>query len=175
MKTSRELTVLGDAPADPALDARLEALEAQAERDLSSGNVGFNVKKSAHLLGSISAVLFARDARSLAAFYAEVGGFTGRPTDDDDILLQSDAAELRMVQIPERWREDAGREQPLGRRERAAVKLVFFVPDIASCRAAAARLGGSVEAREREYQFEAWTVCDGVDPEGNVFQVRTRR
>ena len=36
--------------------------------------------------------------------------------------------------------------------------------------AIAAELGGAVN--EREWEFEGAKVCDGHDPEGNVFQLR---
>lgn len=37
----REMKVIGTAPPDPELDAKLEAMEEQAEADLLAGRVGF--------------------------------------------------------------------------------------------------------------------------------------
>jgi hypothetical protein len=32
-----------------------------------------------------------------------------------------------------------------------------------------------LNAAAKEWEFDGWRVCDGVDPEGNVIQVRERR
>jgi hypothetical protein len=34
--------------------------------------------------------------------------------------------------------------------------------------------GGAINHAKREWQFEGAAVCDGYDPEANVFQVRQR-
>jgi predicted enzyme related to lactoylglutathione lyase len=51
------------------------------------------------------------------------------------------------------------------------VKLSFRVDSIARAREAAAGLGGAVYGPDREWVDEAATVCDGYDPDGNVFQL----
>jgi hypothetical protein len=58
------------------------------------------------------------------------------------------------------------------RREDAAVKLVFPVPSLGAARALAVRHGGELDPVGREWQFQGGLVCDGHDPEGNVFQLR---
>ena len=58
-------------------------------------------------------------------------------------------------------------------REDTPIKLVFVVADIAAARASAAERGGSVNPVEHEWLFEGAKVCDGHDPEGNVFQLRS--
>jgi len=35
-------------------------------------------------------------------------------------------------------------------------------------------MGGVFNEAEKEWLFHGWRVCDGLDPEGNVFQVRER-
>jgi hypothetical protein len=60
---------------------------------------------------------------------------------------------------------------PAGRAS-AAFKPVFFVPSIARLRAVAEMHGGVMEAADQEWSFEAASVCDGLDPEGNVIQFR---
>ena len=49
---------------------------------------------------------------------------------------------------------------------------MFAVEDIAHARNRAAERGGAMKAVEREWEFERARVCDGYDPEGNVFQLR---
>jgi hypothetical protein len=66
----------------------------------------------------------------------------------------------------------AHRAAPPEPREDTALKLVFGVENIARARRRAAELGGAVKAAEREWDFEGAKVCDGYDPEGNVFQLR---
>jgi len=46
------------------------------------------------------------------------------------------------------------------------------VPSIAASRETAAKLGGELNPPEREWEFDQAKVCDGHDPEGNVFQLR---
>jgi predicted enzyme related to lactoylglutathione lyase len=58
------------------------------------------------------------------------------------------------------------------RREDVPVKLVFAVVDIVAARNSAAERGGAVDPVDREWGFEGFKVCDGHDPEGNVFQLR---
>jgi hypothetical protein len=47
-------------------------------------------------------------------------------------------------------------------------------PSIADVRASAAGMGGALNEAEKEWRFHGWRVCDGLDPEANVFQVRER-
>jgi len=48
------------------------------------------------------------------------------------------------------------------------------VPSIAAVRASAPSLGGALNAANKSWTFDGCAVCDGADPEGNVFQVRER-
>jgi predicted enzyme related to lactoylglutathione lyase len=75
-------------------------------------------------------------------------------------------------QSPARIAEQIQIASPPVRREDTAVKLWFAVPSLAAARSLVARLGGELNGPEREWQFEGDRVCDGHDPEGNVFQLR---
>ena len=35
-------------------------------------------------------------------------------------------------------------------------------------------LGGELNANEKEWEFDKHRVCDGYDPEGNIFQIRAQ-
>jgi hypothetical protein len=61
---------------------------------------------------------------------------------------------------------------PPVRRARAAFKPVFLVPSIASVRVVAEAHGGVMDPVDAEWSFNGVTVCDGLDPEGNVIQFR---
>jgi hypothetical protein len=43
---------------------------------------------------------------------------------------------------------------------------------ISGLRALAESSGGVIEPADREWSFNGATVCDGLDPEGNVIQFR---
>jgi hypothetical protein len=57
-------------------------------------------------------------------------------------------------------------------RANAAFKPVFFVPSIAAVRATAETFGGTLNSADKEWFFQGFKVCDGLDPEGNVVQFR---
>jgi predicted enzyme related to lactoylglutathione lyase len=61
---------------------------------------------------------------------------------------------------------------PARRREDVPVKLAFAVPSIEDVRHVAASLGGEVDREDDEWDFRGCRHCDGVDPEGNVIQLR---
>ena len=118
------------------------------------------------------AVLYAKDVDRVAAFYAEVAGLTVRHAEPAHAALESSGFELVIVRIPEALARTIAIESPPVRRESTPIKLVFRVPSLGTARAAAARLGGALNPEEREWRYEGRRVCDGHDPEGNVFQLR---
>jgi predicted enzyme related to lactoylglutathione lyase len=120
----------------------------------------------------IGAVLYAKDPERLAAFYAAVAGLQVTGRQESFLVLGSPSSQLVIVRIPKRFADTVEIEAPPTRRERAAIKLVFVVEDIEEARAKAAELGGELNSSSREWEFEGAKVCDGHDPEGNVFQLR---
>jgi hypothetical protein len=58
------------------------------------------------------------------------------------------------------------------RRTQNPIKLVFFVENIAVAREVANTRSVALNAPDDEWVFEGNRVCDGHDPEGNVFQLR---
>jgi predicted enzyme related to lactoylglutathione lyase len=121
------------------------------------------------------AVLYAKHLEATVAFYARVAGLRARPLRDDHVVLASTAFQLVVLRIQEPLARSIHVATPPVQREEAAVKLVFFVDSIAAARSAADALGGTVNPVDREWEFEGCGVCDGHDPEGNVFQLRERR
>jgi len=111
-------------------------------------------------MNQFGAVLFVRDVARVTAFYEAVAGLPVTEAAPTWARLGTGAFELVVHGIPPERREDA------------VTKLIFPVADIAVARAAALRLGGELNAPDREWQLGASRVCDGVDPDGNVFQVR---
>jgi predicted enzyme related to lactoylglutathione lyase len=118
------------------------------------------------------AVLYARDFRRLAEFYRRVAVLQECEAADDFICLESDAFQLVVLKIPAHIAETITIEIPPRRRESTPIKLVLFVASLEAGRVAARENGGELNPPEREWSFQGHMVCDGVDPEGNVFQLR---
>lgn len=120
-------------------------------------------------------VLYAKDAKLVAQFYGHVANMRVRRTEGDYVLLETGSFQLVVLQIPERLAKTITLESPPVRRESAAIKPILYVENIAESREAASKFGGSLNGAEREWAFDGSIVCDGSDPEGNVYQLRQRQ
>lgn len=119
--------------------------------------------------------VFAKDLDRLADFYAAVAGLTAVHREPGLVVLTStDGLQLVVHAIPEPIARDIHIAQPPERREDAALKFFFSVPDLAAAGAQAAGLGGQLFEAER-WSGPGFTVCNAMDPEGNVFQLREAR
>ena len=117
------------------------------------------------------AVLFTINLQSLADFYVKVMGMRLLLTEKDHIRLELGSFRLTVHLIPSRYAKNITIKKPPLVRETGAVKLAFRVKEIAKARVAAAALGGKVYGADREWQYDGTTICDGYDPDGNVFQL----
>lgn len=120
------------------------------------------------------AVLYAKDMQRLVPFYCGAVGLAVESSAVDYTVLASPAFQLVVLQAPPRIAQSIEIERPPRRREGTPIKLVFHVDSIERARALADTLGGGLDPAEREWLFEGAVVCDGHDPEGNVFQLRQR-
>lgn len=118
------------------------------------------------------AVVYVKDLSRAVDFYAQVGGLPVVHREDSYALLGTAPFQLVLHRIPPQWAATIEIASPPQRREDTPIKLIFLVPSLAQARAAAARLGGQVDDPASEWRFQAFTVRDGHDPEGNVFQLR---
>jgi predicted enzyme related to lactoylglutathione lyase len=118
------------------------------------------------------AVLYAKDLARVRAFYEAVVGLRLERGDGDHVVLGSPVFQLVILGIPEDIASSIELASPPRRRSGTPIKLVFGVPSISAVRTAAAVHGGRLDPPEREWEFEGRRVCDGQDPEGNVFQLR---
>lgn len=118
------------------------------------------------------AVLFANDLERVARFYAGVLGLSEVHRDEDHILLESPGFQMVVHRIVAAGSAPAQVTAPPERRRTAAYKPVFFVPSLSRVREVAGTYGGVIEPAEKEWSFDGVTVCDGLDPEGNVIQFR---
>jgi len=122
--------------------------------------------------GLIGAVLYAKNLPRLVEFYSAVACLDVQSVQEGFAVLSGESSRLVIVRIPKHIAASIDISTPPERREDTPVKLVFSVEDIAIVRNRAAERGGAIDAVEREWEFEGTKVCDGHDPEGNVFQVR---
>jgi catechol-2,3-dioxygenase len=117
------------------------------------------------------AVLFTIQLNSLATFYERVAGMKTLRTEEDHIQLETGSFRLTVQKIPQRYAENVKITTPPAIRENSSIKLALQVTNLAQARQMAGQLGGAVYPTEREWQYEGMTVCDGYDPDGNVFQL----
>lgn len=118
------------------------------------------------------AVVFVKQLERMAAFYGELAALTPMQQEDGHAVLESDRLQLVLQAIPPSIAARFEIADPPQMREEASIKLIFPVTDLAAARAAAAARGGRVLGPEQEWVWQDCRVCDGVDPEGNVFQLR---
>lgn len=114
--------------------------------------------------------VYAKDVERLAAFYAEMLGMVRAHATPEMTVLRS--ADLQMVvnaMPPERAAQVSIATPPVPR-DNAALKFFHTVPSLAQARETAATLGGAVWPEQ--YRGPGFIVCNAVDPEGNIFQVR---
>ena len=122
--------------------------------------------------GLIGAVLYAKDLPRLVDFYSAVASLQVATIAENFAVLVQQHSQLEIVQIPKRIAHSIAIDTPPVRREDVPIKLVFAVVDVIAARNSAAERGGAIKPANREWAFEGSKVCDGYDPEGNVFQLR---
>jgi len=114
------------------------------------------------------AVVFARDFQRLARFYAGIAGLEPVHSDASHAILASESLELVLHALSH---EPVPDDPPVAR-EDTYLKLFFPVASLAAARARAPGLGGRLLPADEEWSARGFRACDGVDPEGNVFQLR---
>ena len=114
--------------------------------------------------------IYAKDLPRLAGFYQSLLGMSRVRTTPDLVVLHSPDIQLTLHAIPAAIAATISMSSPPARREDAALKFFFTVPSIAEAAANAPALGG--EVLPDQWQGPGFRVCNAVDPEGNIFQVR---
>ncbi|HEY2512029.1 MAG TPA: VOC family protein [Polyangiaceae bacterium] len=119
------------------------------------------------------AILFAKDVSRLRAFYEGVLGLTvieATPA-GDWVRLDAGGANLALHAIPKGVAKKIAITDPPRAREQNPIKLAFHADDPEAERARLVAQGVTMREVRR---FAAVVYCDGLDPEGNVFQVTNR-
>ena len=117
----------------------------------------------------VSAVMFTRDQRSIAAFYKAVLGATVEADGAEYTVLSCAGFEFVVHQIPRDLLSPATAGEPIQRRERSALRLNFPIVDLSRARREAGRLGGGIDDEPPPWAGGDTTFYLGQDPEGNVF------
>lgn len=118
------------------------------------------------------AVLYVCDAERVRPFYERVLGFRVERDGDGFVVLGSSELRLVMVTIPAAIAESITITAPPQRREDTPIKMSLAVTSIAAARAAAPSVGAEVLPASREWGFDGERVCDAIDAEGNVIELR---
>ena len=114
--------------------------------------------------------IYAKDLPRLATFYAAVLGMRKVHAEDDIAVLASPDLQLLVHRIPAHIAADIHIETPPVRREDCAIKFFATVQSLADAGTTAASHGGQLF--DERCQGPGFIVCNAMDPEGNVFQVR---
>lgn len=114
--------------------------------------------------------VFAKDSERIAKFYESVAGMARLHQGDDMLVLASPDIQLLIHTIPDHIARDIAITSPPQKREDTALKFFFTVPSLDQARSTAQRLGGDVF--HENWRGPGFIVCNAMDPEGNVFQVR---
>lgn len=124
------------------------------------------------MFGSARAGLFlyAKDSDRLSKFYQSVARMSTIHKTEDLTVLQSSDIQLLIHKIPSQIARDIDITSPPQKRENTALKFFFTVPNLDSARACARDLGG--EVFNENWSGPGFVLCNAMDPEGNVFQIR---
>lgn len=115
------------------------------------------------------AILFVKDLDAMTVFYRDGLGLRAVPESAEDGWVELDAGGTRLAlhAIPAEIAATIHSSNPPHRREATPLKLVFLVDDLEAARARLAASGAVM------YDIQSYGACDGLDPEGNVFQIAT--
>jgi len=114
--------------------------------------------------------IYAKDLNRLTHFYESLLGMTCVHESVDIAVLNSPGLQLVVHAIPPHISATIVLTSPPQPREDTPLKFFFTVPSIASARAAASALGG--EVYREQWEGPGFHICNALDPEGNIFQIR---
>jgi predicted enzyme related to lactoylglutathione lyase len=113
--------------------------------------------------------IYAKDKQRIASFYEAILGMSVVHQTNDVTVLQSPDIQFVVHRIPEDRSSNVVIETPPKLRN-SALKFFFTVSSIEAARPVAQELGGDIGVEK--WQGPGFIVCNGHDPEGNVFHVR---
>jgi predicted enzyme related to lactoylglutathione lyase len=114
--------------------------------------------------------VYAKDKNRLCRFYEAIAGMTCISDTSDLAVLESADIQLLIHLIPSDIAAGITITSPPAKRENTALKFFFTVASLEDARAKACALGG--EVWNENWNGPGFVVCNAMDPEGNVFQLR---
>jgi catechol 2,3-dioxygenase-like lactoylglutathione lyase family enzyme len=112
-----------------------------------------------------TAMIFVKDFERMLAFYRDGLGLAVKERQDGWAALDGGVS---LHAIPEKYAADIVIASPPVAREDTPIKLIFEAHDVVAARAKLAEHGAVMMEPRRNGS------CDGLDPEGNVFQIARR-
>lgn len=114
-------------------------------------------------------ILFTEDVSRLRAFYASILELDVLEESEGWVRLDAGGCALALHAI---HGPRAGGESLGPRRADSYLKVAFYAADVAAERA---RLVAAGARMDEVKTFGAISLCDGLDPDGNVFQISSRK
>ena len=116
------------------------------------------------------AMLYVKDFPRMREFYGRMLGAVPVNTEWTETwaLFDAEGTRFALHAIPEEYTREIEISSPPMAREGSPVKLIFAVDDVPVERARLEAMGIAMLPRPGQNAAES---CDGVDPEGNVFQI----
>lgn len=113
------------------------------------------------------ALIFAKDMERMTAFYRDGLGLRLIPETRQNGWVEFEAGGclLALHAIPVEIAEGIDITSPPQQRSDSPLKLVFETPDLEAARNHLVAHGAVM------HEPRSWGACDGLDPEGNVFQI----
>ena len=119
-------------------------------------------------------ILFVKNMTTMLEFYETHFGLRRQANPDDTdgfVSLDAGSVQLSRHQIPPRYAKNITITDPPEVRQGMPCKIVFEVENVEAMREIL--LADGVNVRTLEVSG-AFSFCDGIDPEGNVFQISNR-
>lgn len=114
--------------------------------------------------------IYAKEVERLARFYQSLLGMTRAHATAELVILRSPDLQVAIHPLPTAVAARVEISVPPVPRDSAAYKFFHTVPSLARAAEVAASLGG--EVLPEQWRGPGFVVCNAVDPEGNIFQVR---
>ena len=126
------------------------------------------------MLEAARVILFAKDMKTMLAFYENVLGLERLSAPDDSkdfVSLDAGGIQISLHKIPQRYAKNIEIADPPFPREQTPMKVAFRVSDVGEFRKRLESRG--VQMRKIQKAGSIF-FCDGTDPEGNIFQISNR-
>ena len=120
----------------------------------------------------VQVVVYAKDVERLASFYQSALALAIAEQARTFVVLHGQGFEVAIVAMPEAAAAAIERRSPPVPLEDTPIKASFLVPSIEARRGAVTGAGGTLMPPEAAWTWRGQVHLDGVDPEGNVFQLR---